>query len=108
MQVVEKLVEEIPELLQGAEVKDICPMLKQLVVNAEKNALKLPQQRWHELVLKTFATSLYILLVLWPTILYIVTYPKPFLLSELYKELYQMTTNHFTKVFSDLENFCHI
>ena len=36
-------------------------MLKQLVVNAEKNALKLPQQRRHELVLKTFATSLYIL-----------------------------------------------
>ena len=61
MQVVEKLVEEIPELFQGAEVKDICPMLlKQLVVNAEKNALKLPQQRRHALVLKTFATSLYI------------------------------------------------
>ena len=33
-------------------------MLKQLVVNAENDALKLPQQRRHELVLKT---SLYIL-----------------------------------------------
>lgn len=43
------------------EVKSyFCPLLKKLIKNAEMNALKLPQQRRHEVVMKKFATSLFI------------------------------------------------
>lgn len=42
------------------KIDNFCPLLRQLLSNAEKNVLKLPQQRRHELLLKKFATSLFI------------------------------------------------
>ena len=65
------LIDENPELngiLQVAQDQrmpesqsdDICPLLRELLLNAEKNVQKLPQQRRHEVVLKKFATSLFI------------------------------------------------
>ena len=61
----EKLVEQNPEMKElmrvaqcqrrEREVESICPLLKQLLVNAERNAQMLPQQRRHEQVMKKFA-----------------------------------------------------
>ena len=66
----EKLVEQNPEMKElmrvaqcqrrEREIESICPLLKQLLVNAERNAQMLPQQRRHEQVMKKFATSLFI------------------------------------------------
>ena len=67
LDVVEKVTKLIPGMLQTAhsqrterKISNISPLLKQLLMNAEKNAQKLPQQRRHEQVLKKFATSLFI------------------------------------------------
>ena len=74
MQIVDrmtKLIEETPEIMgimetvtqdQGRErdISTVSPLLKQLLLNAERNVQKFPHQRRHEEVLKKFATSLFI------------------------------------------------
>ncbi len=64
--------EDTPEILQGVQAQvqgvqvqnNFCPLLSQLLKNAEKNALKLPQQRRHEAVMKKFATSFFFVMSL--------------------------------------------
>ena len=40
--------------------KNLSPLLKQLMVNAEKNVQRLPKQKRHDVLMKKFATSLLI------------------------------------------------
>ena len=40
--------------------KNFGPLLKKMLLTAESNALKLPQQRRYEAIMKKFSTSLFI------------------------------------------------
>ena len=56
-----KLVDDNYEKLgfwKNAET-NFCPLLKQLLANAQKNASRLPRQRRHGQVLKKFSTALF-------------------------------------------------
>ena len=62
-----KLIEGTPEVMEvfqaaqsQRQVANLHPLLKHLLLNTERNAEKLPQQRRHEELLKKFSTSLFI------------------------------------------------
>ena len=46
-------------LLEMPSVNEFSPILKRLMLNAEKNLDRLPKQRRHDVLLKKFATSLF-------------------------------------------------
>ena len=52
--------DEHHELKSAHQTKNLSPLLKQLMINAEKNVQRLPKQRRHDELLKKFATSLLI------------------------------------------------
>lgn len=83
------------EILQRAEMKDICPILKRLV----------PQQLLHEAILKKFATSLFILSAMNYNFIYHNLLEAIPSLRTIQKKI---VSNDCMKVFSDLKNFYHI
>ena len=59
-----KLVDQTPVINERIQVvsneKNFGPLLKKLLLTIESNALKLPQQRRYEAIMKKFSTSLFI------------------------------------------------
>ena len=64
--IVEKVVEvweqksTIMSFPETSSINEFSPILKRLVLNAEKNLDRLPKQRRHDVLMKNFATSLFI------------------------------------------------
>ena len=50
----------LPEM---PSVNEFSPILKRLMLNADKNLDRLPKQQRHDVLMKKFATSLFILLL---------------------------------------------
>ena len=64
-------------------VNEFSPILKRLMLNAEKNLDRLPKQRRHDVLMKKFATSLFILLAHYHTSFFTRICLKHFLHYEL-------------------------